>query len=95
MDYMDPDVRCPRKAVKLNHSLTHSIARRKSVLWFQKYVLWSSGQVTKTLHNYRYRQFQISSDGKTCPVVSELCFPQGLDTGGTGFDSLRSLGKSL
>ena len=22
MDYMDPDVRCPQKAVKLNHSLT-------------------------------------------------------------------------
>ena len=23
MDYMDPDVCCPKKAVKLNHSLTH------------------------------------------------------------------------
>ena len=23
MDYMDLDVRCPRKAIKLNHSLTH------------------------------------------------------------------------
>ena len=22
MDYMDPDARCPKKAVKLNHSLT-------------------------------------------------------------------------
>ena len=25
MDYMDPDVRCPKKAVKLNNSLTHSL----------------------------------------------------------------------
>ena len=24
MDYMDLDVRCSQKAVKLNHSLTHS-----------------------------------------------------------------------
>ena len=23
MDYMDPDVHCPKKAVKLNHSLTY------------------------------------------------------------------------
>ena len=23
MDYMDPDVRCPQNAVKLNHSFTH------------------------------------------------------------------------
>ena len=23
MDYMDPNVCCPQKAVKLNHSLTH------------------------------------------------------------------------
>ena len=25
MDYMDPDVRCPKKAVKRNHSLTHLV----------------------------------------------------------------------
>ena len=25
VDYMDPDVRCPKKAIKLNHSLTHSL----------------------------------------------------------------------
>ena len=25
MDYMDPDVRCPQKAIKLNHSLTHCL----------------------------------------------------------------------
>ena len=23
MDFMDPDARCPQKAVKLNHLLTH------------------------------------------------------------------------
>ena len=23
MDYMDPNIRCPQKAAKLNHSLTH------------------------------------------------------------------------
>ena len=25
MDYMDPDVRCPKKAIKINHSLTRSL----------------------------------------------------------------------
>ena len=24
MDYMGPDVHCPQKAIKLNHSLNHS-----------------------------------------------------------------------
>ena len=33
MDYMDPDARCPKKAIKLNHSLTHllSAVGRKAV----------------------------------------------------------------
>ena len=25
MDYMDPDIHCPKKAGKLNHSLTHFV----------------------------------------------------------------------
>ena len=28
MDYMDPNVRCPQKAIKLKHSLTHWSSQR-------------------------------------------------------------------
>ena len=37
MDYMDPNICCPKKAVKLNHSLTHCILKFWPNLW--NYVL--------------------------------------------------------
>ena len=39
MDYMDPDVCCPKKAVKLNHSLTHSCTLISFSQHTQKYIL--------------------------------------------------------
>ena len=42
MDYMDLDVRCSQKAVKLNHSLTHSL------LYFQCH--WSVHIIGPIVH---------------------------------------------
>ena len=46
MDHAGPDVRCFKKAVKLNHSLTHSFLTPESAEVFFKHIL----KVLEILH---------------------------------------------
>ena len=46
MDYMDLAVRCSRKAVKLNHSLTHSHCKESWMVWKAPFqLLFILGQI--------------------------------------------------
>ena len=42
MDYMDPDGRCPKKVVKLNHSPTHSLFLRIATGRIEEFMTTSS-----------------------------------------------------
>ena len=62
MDYIDTDVRCPQKAVKLNHSLTHpkTLTLPTNIIWcfgkgmtFSRQIMISWGTGLAVFRMYR------------------------------------------